>query len=309
MFKLADNVELNQISLTGLRALVFIGLLIVKPRSFDEIKQIFIDLKIMDENSSDDIIRIDLNTIKSMGCEVSRVSSKTNGKYVLTKHPFTIKVSADELKILKKIYKILKQKSDLKTLIQYDELFRKIAFYICDEESRESILGISALKYYDIGLVKDLILDCKNKRTLDLVYKRSELLNETRRQVIAQELVYKNDKLYLYAFDSINKRSTVFNVRRIKSILARLLNKNNIEPNSVKIKFSLRNIPEENLDVNENIVEYFNEGFIVEGFYHNDFLAMQRVLSFGAKCTVLAPDEFKNKVVNKIKEMRKLYEY
>ena len=60
---------------------------------------------------------------------------------------------------------------------------------------------------------------------------------------------------------------------------------------------------------NENIVEYFNEGFIVEGFYHNDFLAMQRVLSFGAKCTVLAPDEFKNKVVNKIKEMRKLYEY
>ena len=88
-----------------------------------------------------------------------------------------------------------------------------------------------------------------------------------------------------------------------------MLNKNNIEPNSVKIKFSLRNIPEENLDVNENIVEYFNEGFIVEGFYHNDFLAMQRVLSFGAKCTVLAPDEFKNKVVNKIKEMRKLYEY
>ena len=37
MFKTAEKTGLNQISLTGLRALVFIGLLIVKPRSLEEI--------------------------------------------------------------------------------------------------------------------------------------------------------------------------------------------------------------------------------------------------------------------------------
>ena len=90
MFKTADKTELNQISLTGLRALVLIGLLIAKPRSFNEIRRAFIDLKIIDEKTSNDILRIDLNTIKLMGCDISRSSAKTDFRYILTKHPFSI---------------------------------------------------------------------------------------------------------------------------------------------------------------------------------------------------------------------------
>ena len=80
MFKLAENVELNQISLTGLRALVFIGLLIVKPRSFDEIKQIFIDLKIMDENSSAEIFIV-------KGCFVNTYLPLVLEETLETSHP------------------------------------------------------------------------------------------------------------------------------------------------------------------------------------------------------------------------------
>ena len=85
MFKTEEKTDLNQISLTGLRALVFISLLVSKPCSMDEIKQNLINLKIMDENQKDDILRIDLNTIKSMGCEILRCSQKTGYKYVLQK--------------------------------------------------------------------------------------------------------------------------------------------------------------------------------------------------------------------------------
>ena len=35
------------------------------------------------------------------------------------------------------------------------------------------------------------------------------------------------------------------------------------------------------------------EGFIIEGSYHNEFLATQRVLSFGSNCTVVEPEDFK----------------
>ena len=42
MFKPADKTELNQISLTGMRAIVLIGLLIEAPRTLEEIREKFI---------------------------------------------------------------------------------------------------------------------------------------------------------------------------------------------------------------------------------------------------------------------------
>ena len=113
---------------------------------FDEIKSILIDLKIMDENHSDDILRIDLNTIKLMGCEISRPTPSSDYKYILTKHPFCLSVPEKELLILKKAYSILKQKADLTKILEYHQLFHKIAFHICDEETKEALLGISVLK-------------------------------------------------------------------------------------------------------------------------------------------------------------------
>ena len=49
MFKVAEKTDLNQISLTGVRALIMIGLLIVEPRSLADIKNILVGLKIMEE--------------------------------------------------------------------------------------------------------------------------------------------------------------------------------------------------------------------------------------------------------------------
>ena len=161
MFQHEIKDDLNQISLTGLRALVLIGLLINKPCSMDEIRGAFINYKIIDEKSSTDILRIDLNTIKHMGCEISRPSAKTDNKYVLTKHPFDLKITKEEILALKKVYKKIKEKANLSNLFAYDELFRKISDYVCEEDIKEQLLGISILKYYDIEEIKELVLDCK----------------------------------------------------------------------------------------------------------------------------------------------------
>ena len=64
MFKPADKSELNQVSLTGLRGIVLLGLLIEAPRSLKEIREIFTELNIFEPEHSDDILRIDINTLK-----------------------------------------------------------------------------------------------------------------------------------------------------------------------------------------------------------------------------------------------------
>ena len=155
MLKIDGVTDLNQISLTGVRSLALIGLLIVAPMSLEEIREAFINMKIMEKDASDDILRIDLNTIKAMGCEISRSCAKTSYKYVLSKHPFSISVNEDDIKLLKRIYDKIKTTANVSLLIDYDTLFNKISSYIYDETIKEAFLGISILKYFDIRKVKN----------------------------------------------------------------------------------------------------------------------------------------------------------
>ena len=201
MFKIADKTELNQISLTGVRGIVLAGLLIMQPRSLEEIRKAFIELNIMENENSDDILRIDLNTLKIMGCEISRASAKTGFKYVLGKHPFAFKIDDEEIGLLKKAYNQAKTHTDMLGILSYDDLFRKIASRVCEEDKKEALLGISILKRYDIEMLKDLLLDCSQGRTLNLVYKKPSSTSEESKEVVAQKLVFQNDKVYLYGFD------------------------------------------------------------------------------------------------------------
>ena len=113
VLKIAEKNDLCQVSLTGIRALLVMGLLIKAPRSLDEIREEFIKLNIMEESHSDDILRIDLNTLRSMGCEITRSSAKTDFKYVLLKHPFSLTITEEEALFLKKVYKRVKDNSDI----------------------------------------------------------------------------------------------------------------------------------------------------------------------------------------------------
>lgn len=307
MFKIAEKTELNQISLTGVRAIVLAGLLIVAPRSLEEIRKAFISLNIMEDENSDDILRIDLNTLKIMGCEISRASQKTNYKYVLGKHPFSFKMESDELNVLKRAYNQIKAKADILTLLDYDAFFKKIASRVCKEETKEALLGISALKRNDINKIRDLMIDCNQGRTIILEYKKPQAKMPEEKEIVAQKLVFQNEKIYLYGYDLNKKENVVLLFDRIKSVLSRKLEKTNVETNLKRVLFKLETERLTSLAEGEQIMESNEGSYIIEGKYYNEFLAMQRILSLGSKCVVLEPADFRNKIVDKLKEMRVAY--
>ena len=105
MFKIAEKEELSQISLTGVRSLLLLWLLIKSPRTLDEIRDEFIKLNIMEPSHSNDILRIDLNTLRAMGCEITHATAKSGFKYILKKHPFSLNITSEEILLLKKVYK------------------------------------------------------------------------------------------------------------------------------------------------------------------------------------------------------------
>ena len=120
MFRPEEKLDVSQISLTGTRSLALIGLLIIAPRTFEEIKQIFIEMGIFDKKNSDDILRIDLNTIKSAGCELTRPCPSNGYRYVLKKHPFALQLTLDEVKLIKRVYNKAKKNININALINFD---------------------------------------------------------------------------------------------------------------------------------------------------------------------------------------------
>ncbi len=307
MFKTAEKTDLNQISLTGMRALVLLGMLMKAPRTFEEIRNTFIELNIMEPEHSDDIIRIDLNTLRTMGCDITKANSKTNYRYVLLKHPFELNITKEEVALVKKVYKRLKDNVSIETLIEFDTLFNKLAEYVFDKEVQESLYGISALKEFKIKELRELLDDCRKNNIITILYQKPSSKEQSRKEVLAQELVYKNDKIYLYGYDINKKESVTLNLRRIISVISRTFGGQDVSTPACRVKFFLTSFGINKPEKNEVILEKHDNGYLVEGVYHNDFIACQRILSFGSHCTVLEPENFRELIIEKLKQMREIY--
>lgn len=307
MFKPADKTELNQISLTGMRAIALIGLLVKAPRTLEEIRQKFIELNIMEPEHSDDILRIDLNTLRTMGCEITKANVTTDFKYILLNHPFTVHFTEEEIHVLKRAYKWIKDSANLELLLKYHELFNKVAEYVSNNETREILHGLSILKSCNVDLIKELLEDCKYNRILEISYNTPGSKKESIKEISAQKIVLENDKIYLYGFNFNTNTSIILKLKRIKSILCRKNCNGNIEIKETKVKFFLKSFGVTKLEANECILESSKDGYLIEGIYYNDFIATQRILSFGEHCTVLEPEEFKLNIIEKLKNMRKVY--
>lgn len=307
MLKPIKKEELNNISLTGMRSLVLLSLLIKAPRSLDEIREAFLELQLIDKNCSNDTLRIDINTIKSIGCKLSRPTPNNNHKYELLDHPFSLKITNEDIRYFKKVYSRLKVEADIKILMEFDELINKIAEHISDIEIKENFIGISAFKYFEDAFIKDLLNDCKKEHTLELLYRKPPSKNEYIKEVIAQKLVFNNDQVYLHCFDKSIRESIVLNVKRIVKVISRKMKENSPDFKYVTVKFHLKDFDIDTLTDSEMIIESSENGCIVEGNYYNKFLAIQRMLSFGSKCTVLEPSEIRAEIITKLKEMRKIY--
>ena len=307
MLKFDEKTNLNKISLTGVRSIALIGLLCIAPRSIKEIRKAFIEMKIMADSHSDDILRIDLNTIKAMGCEISRSSAKTQFKYILTKHPFMLNLTKEDVKYMKRGINKIKNSLDVDILILYHNLIKKLSEYITNETVKEYFLGISPLKHYNINKVTALRNDCHDNKTLSLIYKKTQTEPETEKKIIAQKLKFQNDKLYLCGYNIEKKALVVLNVKRIKKILSNNIEQNCETPKPMKIKFFIKNYMTNAFSNEETVLEEKDNGYIVEGEYFNEFFGIQRILSFGADCTVLEPCELKDKIISKLRGMKKIY--
>jgi len=307
MFKFNEQCNPRQISLTGVRAIVILALLNIKPCSFEEIKDFLVSSNIVSREYSVDTIRIDLNTLKYIGCNISKATKSTNNMYILRSHPFQLNFTEEEIDTLKKIYKTIYRNLSIERLLEYDNLFNKLADSVKDEKISEHLRGISLLKSYDKKLIKDTLIDAQKQTQLIINYNVPNS-KDSKYEITIEKLGFRSDKLYVYCYNHSLKKRTFLNFSRIKEIIARKIRNENFKTSDTLVEFELNNYENYELEEFEKIVEIKDNKAIISGSYYTEFIAMQRILYFASDCKLIKPTELKEQLISKLKQMRSQYE-
>mgnify|MGYP002623905178 CR=1 FL=1 len=299
--------ENKQVSLTGARAIILMSALMEGPKNFEEIIKFFKDCGVSEKYYSVDTIRIDINTLKKAGFVISKATKTNNHKYHLVSQPFVFNPTQAEIDAIKTIYRKIARTASPYLLYLYHNLFKKIAEKAGDEKIKNQLLGISNLKSVKLDMLDELVQNEETHNRVKILYKPNAS-TEHEYDITIEKIGVRSDKLYVYCFNHTIGERAFLNVSKIKSILGNLFDNDSTLGMDIEVKFKLCNYNEYTLDDNEVIVEENPEYIIVQAKYFNEFIAMQRLLSFSRDCTVIESDEIKEKLLLKLKEMRAMYE-
>lgn len=305
-FLINNTVNCNLMSLTGYRTLVLLRALMESPKSTEEINEYFLNNQYIKEKFSIDTLRIYINSLRAVGCEITRANKSNNNKYELISHPFDFKVTKSQLKAIAKLYKTIYDKIDIKELIEIEALFEKITSKIQDEKTKAFLKGTSSLKNTNLKILNELIIHCKHKNQITFLY-NSPKSKEKEIEIITDRIAFKSDRLYLWGQSITHGEYSYFRLDRILKLLTIKIRKDEKELPKIKLVYELYNncgfIPEEN----EKIIERNDEKLVIECVSENKFSIIQKILYHSPNCKVISPDFIKEEVISTLKKMKESY--
>lgn len=306
--------KLDNISLTGYRVIQLFLMLAEKPRSDEEINNAFENDPYLSRSVSKDTLGIYLNTLREIGCDISRPKSKNNYKHVLNKHPFKYKFTQEDAQIWISLFKSISTLNNWR-LINKLFLFLEICIDKVDSESD----GYIKLKEYltnnllfnkpDILYkVRKLELLCKKNQPLQLDYAYHKGLKKF--EIIPEYILFENKKFYLCCISQDYDDQLNLRIDRIKNF--NKINKPNyqIEKKSTNITFSITGDLRScyHLSPEDKIISKSDNELIIKANIKNKFKFFQRILSYGSECTIIEPSEIKSLFTAKLEQMLKIYD-
>lgn len=302
------EIDYNYMSFTGYKSLLIFSLLIDGPKSFQEIAEVVNSKEFLKDSISADTLRVYINSFKRMGCEVNRIKGKDNiSKYVITKHPFMLNPTTEQLESIIKIYKSLVKNLDIQELLCVYNFLEKLGIAIDNESFIAEIKNLSFLKDVNKNLLEQLITCCENNYKISVLY-NSPHSGEKDIEIQTDKIEIYNNKIYLYGYGFEYNEYCKFPVSRIQKI-----NSVDINPlkekysKTIKIVYELDNTCLYLLNSDEKILKSNHSTSTIEMTTTNLFLAKQRLLEYGYLCKIIEPEDFKNDFVKLLQDMKKEY--
>lgn len=296
----------NLMSFTGFKSILLFSYLLESPKTYQEIKELFEACEYLKESISIDTLRVYINSLERIGCEIVRDKKSEGSKYRLIKNPFDITLTEEQAKSIIKVYKTIVKNIEVEDLQHLTNFIDKISENLQNNELKEKIKNASPLIKIDSKILNELIQACRKKDEITILY-NSPNSNKKEIELLAEKLYISNNKVYLSGISPFYKNTVKLLVSRILQVPTVKLIKTITPEYTARIITCEIYDKEIELNENERIISNDENKLTIEIESNNDFITKQRILSLGKDCKVLAPKEFKDDIVYTLKKIKEEY--
>lgn len=304
--------ELKQkASSTGFRVLFLLDLLLKAPLTkTDMVNELSKNPYV--SNVSKETVRLDLNTLKSAGFEIQNLGRGKDYKYKINWSPIKFGITKKELRVLSRTKDAVIKLSDPFYIIKLYKLFEKISKAVEDENAVFELLNFRYFLEVDLQILNELYALTNRKKTVLLLY-NSPNSGKKEIPVKLKEIKYTGSKLHLIGTSEKYPDNTVLrvdNIVKIIKILSKkeekeLLQKKGARKTSYRINKECKNTM--NLLLEEKIIKETFSYIETEVKSDNDFMVIQRLLSFGEDLISIKNKDIKEKYLNMLQNMYEIY--
>lgn len=302
-----DTVNCNLMSLTGYRTLVILRALMESPKTNDEINDCLFNNKYIKERFSGDTLRMYINALRAIGCDITKANKSNQMKYKLLSHPFAYKITESQLKAIAKFYKSVYDKLEIKDIILIEDFFETLSHIVQDSCISETLSGFCRLKKINRNLLEELLVHARSKNQIKFIYE-SPRSGKKEIEIVADKIAFKSGRLYLWGTNLNYGQYSYFSVEKIVKIICIKLRKENqaVKLFSKEIVYELYNFSPPLIE-EERVIEKDDEKCLIALNCKNEFDAVQRLLFLAEDCKVISPEDIKEKFLTKLKGMGEVY--
>lgn len=296
------------ISITAYRAIKILMLLIDRPYSSAELTEILKNDEITCRSTSDDTLRVTINSLKAVGCEISRPTPKNEYKYILTNHPFKTQFTEKHFTILNKIRKSFLLKNDWQTVLKLNDLYDKLA----DFTGQDNIKNLVNHKKPFSNIkpeVRELLLSGEiSDKEIVMTYSNRKK-SQNIENIITGKIFCESGRIYIWAWNYKYNTYSYFNAEKILNIHSIKRTKNSPQPSEYKVLYKVlgQEIKTFECREEERILKADKNSITVEYSVINEFKFFQRLLSMGEDFEIIEPDFARQKLFEKLTEIEKRY--
>ena len=307
-FLKTNTITHNLMSFTGFKSILIFKLLLDGPKSYEELKWFIENHEYLNETISKDTLRIYLNSLRKVGCNISKNNIDGVIKYSIDNHPLQISFSDKQIKSILKVFKAISKSIDVDDLISLQQFFNKISEHVSNEDLKIKLKNISPLNNINPELIKELMVYARQNAEITVSYAspNSGTKNIT---ILVDKLLINNGKLYVCGINSEHANYASFLVTRILSVVNVNINKKSLEIPEFVVGYEYTKEDNVNFELlpNEKIIKVEGNKYYIELTSKDKFGTIQRLMYHAGNCKVLYPESIKNEVISNFKKMKEGY--
>ncbi len=318
----------SSLNTTAYRIFKILSWLIQEPLSAEEINARFIEDPQTGKSVSTDSIWLYINTLKALGCQIQRPCKSNQFQYQLTRHPFCLMLTHQDVATLGQIRTLAEEYFSPDEVLQLDQFFQQLLqnTWLPSESTLDLVQLLHqqsrSIDYQpQSGPLAEIKTAIKEEHILSVLY-RSPLKGKESILLLPTELKYTNGALYLIGYQPEFEDTTLLRVDRIletspvqpshltKKLLHRFSRLDSEHP-VVEVHFYVSSPDTIDPFQMGETWQYIEDGeppYLQLTLLSRDFFTLrQKILASGVPFSIISPAQFKTEMVSTLKQMLCFY--